>query len=54
MYQYGGYCGCPQPQVQTCAPVCGGSNCNLAIILVLFILLVIVGCGLNQVGCCEC
>ncbi|HAX73279.1 MAG TPA: sporulation protein YjcZ [Firmicutes bacterium] len=47
MYQYGGYCGGYQ---QAYAPVCGGNSCGLAIILVLFILLVIAGCGFNQ-GC---
>ncbi|MGL4337679.1 MAG: YjcZ family sporulation protein [Turicibacter sp.] len=52
MYQYGGYCGGYQPQ--PCAPACGGNSCTLAIILVLFILLVIAGCGFNSFGGQSC
>ncbi len=49
MYQYGG---CYQ---QPCAPTyCGGGSngCGLAIILVLFILLVVAGCGVGNCGGC--
>ena len=45
MYNYGG---CYQ---QPCVQPCGGNSCGIAIILVLFILLVVAGCGCNNFGC---